>query len=77
MNIGSIGIHATEGVRLDVQLQPTATTLRIFSADSVWNAAPVAIFLPVADYERAKRAAESFNAIMSEPAAGQPAEAAE
>ena len=78
MNISSVGIHAFEGVYLSAHLQPSATAIRIFRAGSEWHTAPVAIFLPVADYERAKRAVEAFNAIMSEPdVEQQPAEAAE
>ena len=75
MNITGIGLHAHNGVKLIVHLDPTATAICIADPGN-YNLSAATIYLPASDYERAKRAVESFNAIMSEPDA-KPAEAAE
>ena len=65
MNVTGIGLHAGNGVTLIVELYPSSTAISIVDP-SEYDSCAATIFLPEADYERAKRACESFNSIMSE-----------
>ena len=66
MNISGIGLHAHNGIKLIVLLLPTATAIRICDSTDALGIGETAIFLPVADYDRAQRACAIFNDIMAE-----------